>query len=227
MNTTSNRNPHLGRFASCSSSVEIHRPVKRRIVCENDVLVATGEAFSLRHLSESDDQIRLQDQLLVLRLLTTAVASCLPSDRHLPLLGDQMFKKFLAASVSFFVLSAFMSNATVRASVDQEKDAAKIEKVKAGVRKLGTGCEARVEVKLADGRKFKGYIKESNDVSFVVVDDKSNADVSVDYSQVREIKGKNGLTAAKIAINVGKAALIVAGVAGAATLLMFLIIPKT
>ncbi len=138
-----------------------------------------------------------------------------------------MFKRLLAVSVSVLVLHAFMFNATAHAIVNQQTDTAKIEKVKRGVRKLGTGCEARVDVKLFDKRKFKGYIKESNDTSFVVVADKSNAEITVDYSQVKEIRGKNDLTAAKVAINVGKAALIVAAVAGGATLLMFLIIPKT
>jgi hypothetical protein len=138
-----------------------------------------------------------------------------------------MFKRLLAVSVSVLVLHAFMFNITANASVDQQTDAAKIEKVKQGVRKLGTGCEARVNVKLFDKRKLKGYIKESNDTSFVLVADKSDAEVTVDYSQVREIRGKNELTAAKVAINVGKAALIVAAVAGGATLLMFLIVPKT
>lgn len=138
-----------------------------------------------------------------------------------------MFKKLLAISVSVLVLHAFMFNATANASVNQQTDSAKIEKVKRGVRKLGTGCEARVALKLVDGRKFKGYIKESTDASFVVVADKSSTEINVDYAQVKEIRGKNELTAAKVAINVGKAALIVAAVAGAATLLLFLAIPKT
>jgi hypothetical protein len=138
-----------------------------------------------------------------------------------------MFKRLLAVSVSVLVLHAFMFHATASASVKQQTDAAKIAKVKEGVRKLGTGCDARVNVKLFDGRKFKGYIKESADNSFVVVEDKSQAEVAVDYSQVKEIRGKNGLTAAKVAITVGKGVLVVAAVAGIATLFMFLIIPKT
>ena len=138
-----------------------------------------------------------------------------------------MFKRILSLSISLLVFNAFAFNVAARAKVRQETDAAKIEKVKEGVRKLGIGPEARVEVKLADGRKFKGYIKDSSDENFVLVDKKSRAEITVDYSQVREIKGRNGLTAAKVAITVGKAALVVAGVAAALTLLMFIIVPKT
>jgi hypothetical protein len=138
-----------------------------------------------------------------------------------------MFKRILPLSISLMVFNAFAFNVSARANVRQETQAAKIEKVKEGVRKLGIGPEARVEAKLVDGRKFKGYIKDSSDENFVVVDKKSRAEITVDYSQVREIKGRNGLTAAKVAINVGKAALIVAGVAAAFTLLLFIVVPKT
>jgi hypothetical protein len=138
-----------------------------------------------------------------------------------------MFKRILSLSISVLFLNAVAFNVAARANVRQEAQAANIERVKEGVRKLGIGPEARVEVKLLDGRKFKGYIKDSYDDNFIVVDQKSRADITVDYSQVKEIKGKNGITAAKVAINVGKAALVVAGVAAAFTLLMFLIVPKT
>jgi hypothetical protein len=138
-----------------------------------------------------------------------------------------MFKRILSLTTSLLVLNAFAFNVGARANVRQETQAEKIEKVKEGVHQLGIGPEARVEVKLMDGRKFKGYIKDSNDDHFVVVDKKTGAEITVDYSQVKEIKGKNGLTAAKVAITVGKAALVVAGVAAAFTLLMFLIVPKT
>lgn len=42
------------------------------------------------------------------------------------------------------------------------------------VRKLGEGPEARVEVTLLDGRKFKGSIREATDDMFLVVEEKTN-----------------------------------------------------
>jgi hypothetical protein len=138
-----------------------------------------------------------------------------------------MFKKIMSLSISFFVLNAVAFNVAVKAKTKQETPMSQIEKIKEGVHKLGIGPEARVEVKLFDQRKINGYIKDSSEDNFVVVEQKTGAEIRVDYSQVKEIKGKNGLTAAKVAINAGKAALVVAGVAAAFTLLMFIFVPKT
>ena len=109
----------------------------------------------------------------------------------------------------------------------QDVQAQKINKVKEQVIVLGIGKEARVEVTLIDGRKFKGHIGEFADEYFVVVDAKTGRLVQVKYSDVEKLKGTNGLTAKKVAINVGKGAAIFAGVAGAFALLLLLIIPKT
>ena len=77
------------------------------------------------------------------------------------------------------------------------------EKVKEGISKLGTGPEARVEVKLLDGKKLKGYISEAGENSFVVVDAKSGAASTVPYPQVKQVRGNNLSKGAKIAITVG------------------------
>ncbi len=108
-----------------------------------------------------------------------------------------------------------------------DKEARRVEKVKANVRKLGAGAEARVEVKLQDNRKVKGYIAETREDSFVVVDEKTGADNLIDYAQVKQLKGHNRLTAAKVAVNVVKGVAIVAAVAGATMLFMLIFIPRT
>ena len=77
------------------------------------------------------------------------------------------------------------------------------EKVKEGISKLGTGPEARVEVKLLDGRKLKGYISEAGENSFVIVEAKSGAASTVPYAQVKQVTGNNLSKGAKIAIAVG------------------------
>ena len=77
------------------------------------------------------------------------------------------------------------------------------EKVKEGISKLGTGPEARVEVKLRDGRKLKGYISEAGENSFVIVEAKSGAASTVPYAQVKQVTGNNLSKGAKIAITVG------------------------
>ena len=87
-----------------------------------------------------------------------------------------------------------------------------------GITQLGTGEQARVELKLADRTKVKGYISESAADHFVVVDKKTGAATRVTYGQVQQVKGNNLSTGAKIAIGLG----ILAGI-----LAIFLILENT
>jgi len=89
------------------------------------------------------------------------------------------------------------------ASSKEETRARFAEKVKEGIGRLGTGPEARVEVKLRDGKKLKGYIGEAGENSFVIVDAKSGAASTVPYPQVKQVTGSNLSKGAKIAITVG------------------------
>jgi len=127
-----------------------------------------------------------------------------------------MFKKVLSVALSCLLISVTAS--VVYAGSQDDKRTREIEKVKESVRKLGVGPEARVEVTLHDGRSFKGTIREATDDAFLMVERKTNTIVTVAYSDVAKLKGKNGLTAAKVGINVAKGVAIVAGVAAAFTL---------
>ena len=137
-----------------------------------------------------------------------------------------MVKKILSFALSVLVLNAFGFNA-VKAATEQEAQTQKIEKVKEAVRKLGIGPKSKVEVKLVDDRKFKGFIKDIADDHFVVLERRTGADITVEYARVKEIKGQNGITAAKVAITAGKAVLVVAGVAAVFTILGLILVPKT
>ena len=89
------------------------------------------------------------------------------------------------------------------AGAKEEKETRFAEKVKEGISKLGTGVEARVEVKLRNKTKLKGYVSEASEDSFVIVDEKTGTTSTVNYAQVKQVKGKNLSTAAEIAIGVG------------------------
>lgn len=112
----------------------------------------------------------------------------------------------------------------VRASSQEDKQARVIEKVRENVRKLGVGEAARIEVKLLDGRKIKGYIREASEDGFVVIDAQTGAATTIDYSQVKQIKGRNRLTAAKIGLTVVKGVVIFAAVGAVATLLAYILL---
>ena len=85
----------------------------------------------------------------------------------------------------------------------REKEAEFAQKVKSEMAKLGTGPDARVEVKLRDKTKLKGHLSEVGNESFAVVDDKSGSVTTITYTQVKQVKGNNLSTGAKIAIGVG------------------------
>jgi hypothetical protein len=106
-----------------------------------------------------------------------------------------------------FILAALLTPAAyaqpVAADAGAEKEARFAEKVKASIAKLGTGTEARIEVKLRDNRKLKGYISEASDKHFIVVDDRTGAATSVTYQQIKSVKGNNLSEGVKLAIGVG------------------------
>ncbi len=88
------------------------------------------------------------------------------------------------------------------ASENPEKATKLANKVKAGVAKLGTGPKAKIDLKLKDGAKLKGYIAEINEENFVVMVSKTGQSISVLYSNVKQIKGNNLSTGTIITIGI-------------------------
>ena len=113
-----------------------------------------------------------------------------------------MFKKVLSVALVGFLLS-IAGLRPAYAGSKEEKATRFAEKVKEGISTLGTGTEARIEVKLRDKTKLKGYVSEAGEDSFVIVDEKTGATSTVTYAQVKQVKGNNLSTAAEIAIGVG------------------------
>lgn len=101
-----------------------------------------------------------------------------------------MFKKLLSLMLAILIMNVGLAQ-TVNANTNAEKEAKFAEKVKAGIAKLGTGTEARVEVKLKDKTKLKGYVSEANADSFTVIDEKTGAATEVAYSNAKQVKGNN------------------------------------
>ena len=108
-----------------------------------------------------------------------------------------------AALVLFAVLVNINYSSPALAAKNPEKEAQFAEKVKTEIAKLGTGPNARIELKLRDKSKLKGYVSEVSEGSFVVVDDKTEAATTVPYPQVRQVKGNNLSMGVKIAIGIG------------------------
>jgi hypothetical protein len=99
--------------------------------------------------------------------------------------------RFLVALSLMLSLACYTS---IKASSNSEKEAKAAAKVKSALTKLGTGPDARVEIKLRDKTKLKGYVSELGDDHFMLVQDKTGTATQVAYPQVQKVKGKNRLT---------------------------------
>ena len=112
-----------------------------------------------------------------------------------------MFKKYLTLTLTFLILNLSLSSVAF-AETKSEKEAKFAQKVKAQIAKLGSGTEAKVEVKLKDGTKLKGYVSNIGEESFSVTNDKTGAVSEIPYPQAKQVKGNNLATGWKIAIGV-------------------------
>ena len=111
-------------------------------------------------------------------------------------------KKLLTMMIAGLVLTA-VSVRPVAASSNVEKEVRFAAKVKSGIEKVGSGRDTRIEVKLRDKTRLKGYVSEIGETDFVVTDAKTGASNRVAYANVAQVKGNNMSTGAKIGIGIG------------------------
>lgn len=108
-------------------------------------------------------------------------------------------KKVVAMIVAGLLLTV-VNVRPIAASSKAEKEVRFAGKVKSGIEKIGSGRDARVEVKLRDKTRVKGYVSEINETGFVVTDFKTGTASPIAYADVAQLKGNNLSTGAKIAI---------------------------
>jgi len=113
-----------------------------------------------------------------------------------------MLKKSL--SVALLGLTLLFTNLQlINAQTNPGNNAATVEKIKANVTKRGTGEKARVNVKMLNGTKMKGFISQAGDDSFTLTDSKTKQTSTLAYSDVAQVKKQGLSTGAKILIGVG------------------------
>jgi hypothetical protein len=117
--------------------------------------------------------------------------------------GENMFKKFLSFVLIVLMLNVLGVNSAYAAGSKENKEARFAERVKESVGKIGTGTQARIEVKLRNKTKLKGYVSHISENSFTVFDEKNGASSEVPYSSAKQVKGNNLSTGVKIVIGVG------------------------
>lgn len=91
-----------------------------------------------------------------------------------------MLKRIFVIMLSGMVLSAAFNFQSVHAQTG--KDVQLAEKARAEVQRLGVGQDARVEVRLRDKTKLKGYVSAAGEDSFTVTDSKTGASQTVAYA---------------------------------------------
>ncbi len=122
-----------------------------------------------------------------------------------------MLKKSLTLTLIGALLFSFIGVSPITAKTKEEKAAELAAKVKHDIAKLGTGPDARLEVKLRDKTKLKGYVSQVGAESFVVTDATTGVETEVAYPNVTKATGKNLSKGAWIAI--GVTAAVVAAIA--------------
>ena len=110
-----------------------------------------------------------------------------------------MFKKYLNLILAILLINLSLTTFAL-GETTAEKEAKFAEKVKTQIIKLGTGKESKVEVKLKDGTKLKGYVSQVNENSFIVTDEKTGTSTEVSYPQAKQVKGNNLSTGVKVTI---------------------------
>ena len=95
------------------------------------------------------------------------------------------------------------------AKENANKSARLAAKVRAGIAKLGVGKDARVKIKLKNETKVAGYISAADETGFTVTNTETGVQTLIEYPQVKNVKGNNLSTGAKIAIGIGIAAAVI------------------
>ena len=115
-----------------------------------------------------------------------------------------MFKKCLSlALVGLMLYGANLQIISAQTNTDNA-----LEKIKTDVSRRGTGEKSKVVVKLKNGTNLKGFISQTGEDSFDLVDSRTKQTTAIAYRDVAQVKKQGLSTGAKVAIGVGIAAAV-------------------
>ena len=97
-----------------------------------------------------------------------------------------MYKRILRGALAVLLVNLTCHAPVAADSEPQENESA--AKVKADVFKIGIGPGALAKVRLHDGTKLKGYIREASEEGFVIVDWETGSATRLAYAQVKQVK---------------------------------------
>jgi hypothetical protein len=100
-----------------------------------------------------------------------------------------LFKKIFATSLSGILFSLTCGVQPTGAQTINNAEAAQ---VRTKVQSIGAGPKARVEVKLRNKSKVKGYVSGSGSDSFTIISSQTGSTETVAYADVAEVKKSGG-----------------------------------
>ena len=101
-----------------------------------------------------------------------------------------MFRRIIAIMLAAAVVFTALGLQAV--SARGAGDAQTVEQVRVKVAHIGVGEKARVEVKLRDNTKLKGYVSAAGADSFTVTEAKTGATRTISYADVAQVKRAAG-----------------------------------
>jgi hypothetical protein len=107
--------------------------------------------------------------------------------------------------LSGILISAIFGSQVVSAKAGTTA-AQRAAEARAKVLQMGVGMKSRVEVKLRDDSKLKGFVSAATDDSFTVTDSKTGASQTVSYTDVAQVKKSGGGLSTRSKLLIGAAA---------------------
>ena len=123
-----------------------------------------------------------------------------------------MFRKVFSISLSTILLLVPLSFRSAKAQTSNDGEA---DQFRTKLEKIGVGPSSRIEVKLRDGKKAKGYVSKLETDSFDVTESNSGATQTIAFAHVTQIKKLNSGPSKRTWAIIGAAAVaaIIIGIA--------------
>ena len=113
-----------------------------------------------------------------------------------------MSKKFMQYLLIIALVNLGLTINVYTQQIRTTKETKLLEKVKKGIKKIGTGQDTKVSVRLKDGSRIVGSVKDIRDDEFTVTDGNGD-DLNIAYSDVKRLGGKKLSQGAWVAIGFG------------------------
>jgi hypothetical protein len=124
-----------------------------------------------------------------------------------------MFRKFLSLTLVALLFNVAGAVREVRAGARVVERTRNVGKVRENVRLIGRGDEARLELKLWDGRKLKVYLDGAGEEDDFAHVDMTSSTTRESRAAVAQFKGGNLLDAAEMGLALAKGAAIAGAMA--------------